>query len=147
MKTPRELLLERHAEVTPRLDALRHEVVAELSAGPRTTTPRAFGAWIKLLWRELIGSARLTWGGLAAAWAIIALLNLAQPEPMPGVGPVAAGPTMAGETLRVVLTEQRELRAELLGFEPQGATQREPRGTPSGSTRPRSARNEGMRNI
>jgi len=145
MKTPRELLLERHAEATPQLDAIRQQLVADLSARPRAKAARTLGAGIEMLWRQLIAPARVSWGSLAAAWTIIALLNLARPEPMSGADPAAPGPTMTGEALRVVLAEQRELRAELLGFEPQGAMQREPRETPSGATRPRSARNEGMR--
>lgn len=146
MKTPRELLLERHAEATPQLDAIRQQVVADLSARPHTITARPFGARIKMLWRELIGPARVAWGSLAAAWALIALLNLARPQPMSAADPVAARSPMPGEALRIVLAEQRQLRAELLGVDFSETTQTGPQGTPSGATRPRSARIVGIRN-
>src|SRR6478672_11734897 len=68
MKTPRELLLERHAELQQKLDTLREEAVASLAEARPTPA--------KILWRELLLSLRWHLAGLSAAWMLIFFLNL-----------------------------------------------------------------------
>jgi len=119
LKTPRELLLARHANAQPKLDALRQRVVAD-HAGVGLTDAAARPGILAQLWMELFWSCRRAWLGLASAWALILILNLT-------AGPAATSATdLASRTppsaeLRFALAEQARLRAELLG-----ATQRPP---------------------
>ncbi len=82
MKSPRDLLLERHRQQTPALDQLRQRVIAEeLDESPAPTRDRhpaerdvptllARGfAWLN--WQ------RAAWSGFAAVWCAILGLNLA----------------------------------------------------------------------
>lgn len=75
MKTPRDLLLERHRDQSPALDQLRQRVIAqELGESPApirdgpTWLARGF-AWLN--WQ------RAAWSGFAAVWCVILGLNLA----------------------------------------------------------------------
>ncbi len=114
MKTPRELLLARHATVQPRLDALRREVVAGYVSTPATDNALAQAGFLARLWVELFWSCRRRWLGLAAAWAIVLAFNLAGREASsPPL--VSARQTRPGAELRLALGEQRRLLAELLG--------------------------------
>ena len=121
MKTPRELLLARHANAQPKLDALRHRVVADY-AGAGLTEAVARPGILAQLWMELFWSCRRAWLGLASAWALILILNLT-------TGPAATSATdLASRTpptaeLRLALAEQARLRAELLGVDQAPPTQ------------------------
>ena len=82
MKTPKEILLETHQSLAPRLDKLREEVLAaELS---QATSPvlikrrNIFTAIILKLWNELIWPSRRTWAGLAAVWVALAVVHFSQ---------------------------------------------------------------------
>lgn len=75
MKTPREILLERHKAAVLELDTLRHKTIdAELRH-------RNFGAIVSerlsLLWRELVWPCRGTWAALAIVWLLIFAANIA----------------------------------------------------------------------
>jgi hypothetical protein len=112
MKTPRDLLLDRHANIRSRLGALRHQVVAE-HVGAALAEPAARPGTLARLWTELFWSCRRPWLGLASAWALIAMFNLA---PGPDA-PLAAGRgsrTPPTAETRHALAEQARLRAELL---------------------------------
>ncbi len=63
MKTPRELLLEKHAPAMPALDVLRRVALPE---------PR-LGAWGFL--REIFWPQRLVWAALAVVWAVVVTLG------------------------------------------------------------------------
>ena len=115
MKTPRELLLARHAHARPKLDALRHRVVADYAdAGAGLTEAVTRPGILAQLWMDLFWSCRRAWLGLASAWALILVLNLT-------LGPAATSATdLASRTpptaeLRLALAEQARLRAEWLG--------------------------------
>jgi hypothetical protein len=79
MKTPREILLERHEIVVPKLDAIRHEIIRE---GRRVAVPKfriADTATLPILiWRELIFPCRRIWMSLAAIWILIFIFNFSQ---------------------------------------------------------------------
>src|SRR5436309_8719625 len=88
MKTIREILLERHRAIEPKLDAIRQEALRELE-GARTflsaaVDQRMHGACYlpisrnTLLRTGMSALQSLRWhlAGLGAAWLAIALLNL-----------------------------------------------------------------------
>src|SRR5688572_2906629 len=66
MKTPRELILERHRAAAAKLDLQGKDLAAYASARP------VLRAW----WEESIWPWRRIWIGLASVWVIIAALNL-----------------------------------------------------------------------
>jgi len=73
-KTPKEILLEQHHAVAPKLDHLCEDVlVTELGAGP---------FYLKL-WNELIWPSRRAWAGLAAIWVVLAVMHLASGRNFP----------------------------------------------------------------
>ena len=75
MKSPREILLQRHRNAEPDLDAIRRSVVRDLSAKPRTpAAPYPF------LLRDLFRLGRWQVGSLAGAWLLILLLNVDLPS-------------------------------------------------------------------
>ena len=125
MKTPREILLARYQTAEPKLDAVRHAVVLELSAKTQRSedakiseTSGGFAALrlcVKKLFRELIWPCRRTWAGLAAVWLAIALFHLSHRElRQPALAQTAPSP---GET-RLAWLEQRRVLDELIGPRP-----------------------------
>jgi len=68
MKTPREILLRKHQAVSPKLDAIRARVVAEIARAPAPET---------MSWRQWLWPCPRAWAGLAAAWLVILGMNLA----------------------------------------------------------------------
>ena len=113
MKTPRELLLARHANAQPKLDALRQRVVAD-HTGAGITEAAARPGILAQLWMELFWSCRRAWLGLASAWALILILNLtAGPAATSATGWASRTPPTA--EIRLALAEQARLRTELLG--------------------------------
>ena len=99
--------------------------VAARRSGLRETEP---ASW----WREWLWPNPATWAGLAGAWAVITVLNLASvSRSEKGVAPAIP---LAPQTL-ALLREQRQLLAELVHPSPAPA---EPPKTPA--LRPRSQR-------
>ncbi len=110
MKTPREILLARHYSTEPRLDALRHRVVAGLAVEPLP----AARSWLVAL-EDFLRLPRPVLGGLAAVWLIIVALNLASRDT---VAPSSRAPQQMTRTSKETLQalhEQKRLRAELVG--------------------------------
>lgn len=66
-KTPRDLLLARHAAVSTRLDALRRDTLADATPIPA-----------RQLFHALFFPQRRLWFGLAAAWIFILIVNFTQ---------------------------------------------------------------------
>lgn len=126
MKTPRQLLLDRHQTAQARLDEVRRAVLSEMRgrqgtpAGRRTETP-----W----WLAWLVPGRAGFAALGAAWLLILVLHLA------GSPRVASGRATSVATTQspAPWLEQRRLVAELLDLP--SATQ-----PPSAATRPRSER-------
>jgi hypothetical protein len=135
MKTPRDLLLSRHAAAQPNLDALRRQVVAE-HLGPASleeaAPPHGF---VRALWVELFWPSRRAWAGLAAVWVVVLGLNLAARQRSSEPTALVNQSSPARE-LRLVLVEQARLRAELLQIEPLPGTEPPKRSIPG----PRSER-------
>jgi hypothetical protein len=85
MKTPREILLERHQTAAPKLDAIRQEVVevaADVNRRKQTVRELTFVAAlanaIRLSFLELVWPCRRTWTALAAVWVLIFIFNVSQ---------------------------------------------------------------------
>jgi len=85
MKTLREVLLEKHRRVEPKLDAIREQVNAGLAAGNTDTPGRSkqmAREWqpdasaFQIGWRQLLWSLRWHLAGLSAAWLVVMALSL-----------------------------------------------------------------------
>lgn len=112
MKTPREILLLRHQAASPKLDAIRRDVVGKLNN--QGTKEQSFPACLvssllgclNKLWQELFLPSRRTWAGLAGVWLVLLAINLAQHEPSPA-GKVTSASAMMS------FREQQRLMNEL----------------------------------
>ena len=108
MKTPRDILLERHQAAKSKLDVIRSEVVAQCREEQRVAKPGLMFLPL-LLWRELIFPSRRTWAGIAAAWVLILVVNFSLRDPaQPGSVIKATAPAMMS------FQEQQKLLNELL---------------------------------
>ena len=83
MKTPREIVLNRHQLANRKLDKLRAEALSAVRSQPSNATHHDAGRDMALparavlaVWRELIWPCRKTWAGIAAAWLLIIPINL-----------------------------------------------------------------------
>jgi hypothetical protein len=113
MKTPREILLKRHQTVEPKLDRMwAEDLSTELrsEATPARENVLFTAGWA--LWRELVLPSRRIWAGLACAWVLIVVLNLASAEPTTKV--VSQSKPRSSEELRALI-EQRRMLAQLIG--------------------------------
>jgi hypothetical protein len=121
MKTPREILFERHQSAQPKLDALRRkalsgcaEAIVSSEMSGRLGTLFSLSRVPMKLWQELIWPCRRIWGGLATIWFVLLMLNLNMDE-RPAVAMRTS--TLTPEVL-LALREQRELLAQLLDSSP-----------------------------
>jgi hypothetical protein len=113
MKTPREILLKRHQAVEPKLERMwAEELSTELRSEATPARENVFLAAGWVLWRELVLPSRRVWAGLACAWVLIAVLNLASAEP--ATKTVSQMKPPSGEELRAII-EQRRMLAQLIG--------------------------------
>ncbi len=109
MKTPRELLLERHRAQSAALDRLRKGVIA--TEFPKATAASSPDDLIRLCasaLRRVLGQHPMAWSSLAAAWAVILGLNLS--ARFEGESPVAS---VTRAEAREVLEGMRAYRAQL----------------------------------
>lgn len=120
-QTPREILLSRHRDEKPKLDAVRREAVASIAGASAAALEAdaengiagmSFGSVARLLWSQLVAPCRRVWGGLAVAWAVILVLNVVtngeKPAPF-------ADAQMSMEESVIAMRAQRQLLAELAG--------------------------------
>ena len=118
MKTPREILLRKHQAVSPKLDAIRARVVAEIARPPAPET---------MSWRQWLWPCPRAWAGLAAAWLVILGMNLA-------VGKNPSRPataTLAGSRQELFeLRQQQEMLTELI-FSAETPGMERPKSAPS----------------
>jgi len=114
MKTPREILLQKHQAAEPKLDRIRQEILAELlqtAAPEKSRAPERVSFFLKL-WLELILPARRIWLGLAAIWIVILAVNFSSNDE-----PRLAGNAAAPDAQTIAeLKEQKLLMAQLLGL-------------------------------
>lgn len=68
MKTPRELLLERHREAQTRLDAIRRQVLAPMGKNQRESSSMTL--------RDVLRSLRWHLAGMSAIWIFVLLLHV-----------------------------------------------------------------------
>ena len=139
MKTPREVLFDRHRRATRSLDAIRERVlVNELrtQASDRLSAP-----WLNVpvtamkLWRELILPCRRIWCALAVMWAVILALIFSSTD---GRKSASRQSSASSPEVQVAVREQRLMRLELLGAPVTP-------GAPHGSVSPRSESGEGAK--
>jgi hypothetical protein len=122
MKTPCEILFKRHHPAESKLDQIWEEtLVPKLSSWRATLRHGREGATERdpllsdiasRLWRELILPSRRIWAGLACAWIVIAVLNIASFEPTTVVAGQKKPPSH--EEMRALI-EQRRMLAQLIG--------------------------------
>lgn len=137
MKTPREILFERHRQIEPKLDVLREKTVAELGAAAdgritrasQTESPAVSGI-LRTVWLELIWPCRRAWAAMAVVWLGVAAANVAMKAPFSSAGMARSAPA---PNMIQALDEQRRLLAELLP--PVAATPAVKRTKPSGQPR------------
>src|SRR5208283_2706404 len=85
MKTPRELILERHQSAEAKLKAIRAEdlaACARLATQVSRQRPTAFGlsTVVVRFWQETFWPWRRAWIGLAALWVVILAFSLGASE-------------------------------------------------------------------
>jgi hypothetical protein len=108
MKTPREILLQRHQSVTPRLDAIRRDVVADVKApvdheAARPTTARIL--------REFLLPLRWHLAGMSTLWLLAALLSIDRASTAPQT---AQASSSSPQVLASALFENRRQVAEMI---------------------------------
>ncbi len=127
MKTPREILFERHQGAEPKLDAIRQEVLADVagerSAAVHRTAPpnlhqarsRRPGALASIKHRlsALLWPSPWAWAGATAAWMLIFALNFSASRPSEG-GVVAQKPALPASVVKMASAERRVLMNSLL---------------------------------
>lgn len=119
MKTPRELILERHQSADAKLKAIRAEDLAACARSavePSRQRPPAFdlSAAATRFWQEALWPWRRAWLGLAALWLVILAVSLATGE-VPAFA--AAKPSQPTPEVLAALRQQQQLLTQLLGTE------------------------------
>jgi hypothetical protein len=117
MKTPREILFDQHKNAAPKLDAIRHEVVAGLNHKDTKAQSGAanFVSWClggsNKLWRELIWPCRRIWTGLAVVWLLILAVNFSLRDNSQTI----AMKSSPSPEMILTFRQQERLLAELIG--------------------------------
>ena len=118
MKTPREILLERHRATETKLDAIHHSAVAAVcdrrsavgDVHERRSQTAATMIW-HVLWRELFLPSRRIWAGLAAVWVLLVAVNVSMRDHSPAIA-MKSGP---GPAMILSFQQQEKLLTELMG--------------------------------
>ena len=112
MKTPRELLFERHRAAEPKLDALRQKTIATLAKAPALNS-RTSPSAPRSSWRDLLLSLRWHLAGLSAAWLVVLVLNIDHSQAPSSV--LAKQNIPSPQQLLTALRENRRQVLELTG--------------------------------
>jgi predicted PhzF superfamily epimerase YddE/YHI9 len=112
MKTPRELLLQRHQGANVRLDRIREDVVSQLTKTTASLEQGASTNTLLKLWRELIWPKPIAWTGVAAAWGLILLLKLSTQD----ASHVVAQKSSTSPEAIAEVRQQKRFFAELVGI-------------------------------
>jgi len=107
MKTPREVLLQRHQSVTPRLDTIRRNVVADLTTPLHRETERSTAA--RFL-SEFLLPLRWHLAGMSALWLLAALLSIDRASTPTQTAKANSSP----QVLAAALSENRRQLAEMI---------------------------------
>jgi hypothetical protein len=115
MKTPREILFQKHQAAEPKLDAIRETVVRE---GRRVAVPKikvADTATLPALsWRGFLLSLRWHLAGMGAAWLVIALLSLNVSHATSLASAIPRGKIPPAQIILASLRENRRELQELI---------------------------------
>jgi hypothetical protein len=107
MKTPREVLLQRHQSATPRLDTIRRKVVADMTAPPDRESQQPI---IARFLREFLLPLRWHLAGMSALWLFAALLSIDRASTPPQTA-IASSPS---SQMAAALFENRRQLAEMI---------------------------------
>jgi hypothetical protein len=116
VKAPRDILFARHQNATPKLDAVRCEVMAGLNHQDTNAQSWVINlvSWClgvpNKLWLELVWPCRRIWTGLAAVWILLFIVNFSQRD---GSQMVIAKSTPTVEMM-TTFRDQQKLLNELL---------------------------------
>jgi hypothetical protein len=111
MKTPRELLLERHRSQTRRLDEIRREVVEGLERSARRPAGGAVADRPASFLIQWFVGLRWHWAAISVAWVIVVLVDA---EPVPSSRVTAGTVRPVPAELVASLRENRRQVIELL---------------------------------
>ena len=119
MKTPRQIILDRHRAVESQLATVRRAALNAVFSAPAAAPDRqpdstrwTLRAVVLVLWRELILPARRTWIGLATVWVAILVLHFAaHDDAMSALAQSTASPPRPA----ILSPEQQSLWTELAG--------------------------------
>jgi hypothetical protein len=103
MKTPRELLLQRHRSVAARLDSIRREIVADLPSPRNREEKRQITAGFL---REFLLPLRWHLAGMSAIWVLVALLNTEGPSTNAAIAWTSSS---SSQTLAALFENRRQL--------------------------------------
>jgi len=109
MKTPREILFERHQAVAPKLDVIRETAVASVDDRHMVDSPAVTDRRYNL--REWFFSLRWHLAGMGAVWVVVAFLSLNAGH-SPGLA--TAVPAQKIPSAQIIMASLRENRRELL---------------------------------
>ena len=112
MKTPRELLLQRHQAADAKLDRIRSDVVSQLTKPTVSVEQGASTNILLRLWRELIWPKPIAWAGIAAAWGLILVLKLSTQD----ASRVVTQKSSASPEAIAEVRQQKRFFAELVGI-------------------------------
>ena len=112
MKTPRQILLERHSHAEPKLDLIRQAALASVASEPAPESlAEQCSPGLLVSLGTLLRSVRWHLAALSAIWVILVLLNS---EPKSAPSPVMARKTASHTQLMAALRENRRQLLELL---------------------------------
>jgi hypothetical protein len=111
MKTPREILIQRHQAATPKLDAIRQSTVAAVYDRRSVLWQTFVPGILQAIWRELILPSRRIWAGLAAVWLLLFVVNFSMQDRSQLTMAKASTPAEMAATVH----QEQELLAQLLG--------------------------------
>ncbi|MDQ3621382.1 MAG: hypothetical protein M3463_02695 [Verrucomicrobiota bacterium] len=117
MKTPRQILFQRHQPAVPKLDRIRADVLPSewphAAESAKRHEPNILPAGLLRLWCELIVPSQRAWAGFAVIWIALLAINLATSETRENGSPMASSAQVIA-----AFEQQRQLLAELFRPEP-----------------------------
>ena len=144
MKTPRELILERHESAETKLKTIRGEDLAACvrsaaQASPQRLPALDLAAAVKRFWQDTFGPWRRAWIGIGVVWFGLLVFSLASGE-SPRTG--YTKPPQPDPGVVTVLRVQKELLTQLLGSGDSPLISRLQRPGPRSAAEPPTGRNE-----